>query len=159
MRKYLNYAGGLLLVGVAGALLLVAYAGWVGPTLNQESRQVVDQVLPVLLRDLRLETLAPHALPELMAELRAKDAARGFAAVAAAVGEFTAYQGSQGQADTLLDTRWGHWGLLQAARYQASAQHAKGMLWVKLELSKRAGRWLIASFWVSTTPPKGDAPH
>ncbi len=115
--------------------------------LNKESKLYVDNVLPIILKDLDEKTFLKFASPELKKAVP-KEKFHKIFNIYKKLGKFEKYIGSKGKAKksfTLKGQKWIY------ANYIAAAKFTNGDAKIKLTVIKENGNWYIYYFKISST--------
>ncbi len=114
--------------------------------LNRESKAYIDNVLPIILKNLNKEEFLKFASPKLIKAVPPEKFDEVFN-VYKKLGKFEKYLGSKGKAKksfTLKGQKWIY------AKYTAKAKFSNGEAIIKVVLMKENGNWSIYSFKINS---------
>jgi len=140
----------VLVVFVAITILLsvfgIGIVSMKNAALEKECMAYVDQVVPIILTDMSVETLSRFASDEMLNVIPKEELVEGFTCFSK-LGELRSYIGCDGRTNT--------WGSLQNGRmitgdYVAQADFETGLATVELLLLKKKGHWSILGFHINS---------
>lgn len=149
MRKVLVLLGAALLVAIGwGIVGFGLFKVWsYSSALEKGSKSYVDEVVPRIVSSWNAAELMERAGPELLEAASPEKVEKIFRAFSDRLGPLKHYEGSQGQARTLITPQTGK---VTTASYVADASFEKGKASIQLNLVMRDGRWQIVGFYVNS---------
>jgi len=146
MKKFLIGLGITFAVIIVALIVLIAVATTKGAALDKECMAYVDEVTPIILADIRKETLFKYASDEFKSSASDEDMDKVFNWLSK-LGEFEKYNGSTGQAKMSVTTGSGK---QVSGYYEASADFSTGPATIKIKTIKDGNKWKIISFHIDS---------
>jgi hypothetical protein len=121
-------------------IILIISSAKTDETLNKESKNYVDTVLPKILYNFDENVFMQYAAPELIKNV-SQDKVKKIFLVYKELGKFEKYLGSKGKAKvSFAIMEWKKWTY---AKYTAKAKFSKGDANIKITIIKENGQWYI----------------
>ena len=146
MKKTLIILGSVFLLLIVIAVIGFGIIAGKGNALDKESKAYVDEVTPIILSDLKQQTLFKYATPELIKSAPQEDIDRLFNWFAD-LGKFKQYKESSGQANISYTTQGGK---VVSAQYIAQVEFETGPATVTIAILKRDNGWQIHNFNINS---------
>jgi len=139
--KNLILVGSMFLISV----LVSSCSSLIGGDLDTESKQYVDRVIPLILKDMDHSILMDHASDEFKAVTKPGQLPKLFDWFKT-LGEFKEYKGSEGQAIVSITNK----GKKISAKYIAHVEFEKAPATIQIIAVKKDDRWFIHGFHLNS---------
>jgi len=146
MKKVLTVLGGIFLCVLVAGGVIFAVLAFSGSRLDKESKAYVDEVVPKICGDLKMNTLMNFAAPNLVNSPKA-DMEKVFT-LYNKLGKFIKFNESTGQANISYTTQNGK---VVTARYSAKVDFETGPARIDIGLIKEKDAWKIMSFYINSS--------
>lgn len=133
----------LVVIGVIGFSILAVK----GSALDKESKAYVDKVTPIILSNLKKETLFQYADEQLKNSVKPEEFEKIFNWFTK-LGKFKEYKESKGQATISITPKSGK---VITGYYEAQAEFETGPATIKVTTIKRGNDWKIIGFHINST--------
>jgi len=133
-----------VIIGVIGFSIFIVK----GSALNKESKAYVDRVVPIILSDLKKETLLQYADDQLKNSSKPEEVDKIFNYLFPKLGKFKEYKGSEGGVHISgnLENR-----IVITGYYKAQVEFETGPAVVKVAVIKKGDDWKITGFNIEST--------
>ena len=142
MKKFFVVLGVLFALFISFVVIGIATVAIKGSALDKESKAYVDIVTPIILADLRKDTVLKYASDDLKKISKPEDLDKLFAWFKR-LGTFQKYNGSTGQAHISMTTQSGK---VISGQYIADADFDTGPAQIKIVTIKKGDEWFIQMF-------------
>ena len=146
MKKFLIAMGGIFGVVILLAIIGIVTIAIKGSALDKESKAYVDEVAPIILADLRQETLLKYASDDLKSAAKPEDLNKVFNWFKK-LGKFQKYSESTGQANISITTQSGK---VITGHYLAQAKFETGPAQVRIVTVKKGDQWFVQLFKIDS---------
>ena len=143
MKKFLTWIGGIFLLIVALFIFLFIGKG----EYDIESKKYVERVTPIILSDLKKETLLIYSSKELKEAMNNDENTDKLFKWFEKLGEFKDINGSEGAANITYSQENGK---IISANYYVKSNFETGEALVTVGVIKREGKWLIYNFRINS---------
>ncbi len=139
-------------LGIAFAIIIVALvilfsiAFVKGSALDKEAKAYVDKVTPIILADLKKETLFKYASDQLKTSVSDEQMDEVFA-LFKRLGTFVKYNGSSGGTTMSVTSEYGK---RITGSYEATADFSNGPATIEITLIKNGDKWGILGFHINS---------
>jgi hypothetical protein len=152
MKKFFIVMGVTFAVLIVLAVIGIATIAVKGSALDKESKAYVDQVTPIILADLRKETLLKYSSDDLKKIAKPEDLEKIFDWFKR-LGTFQKYKGSTGQANISMTTQSGK---VITGQYVAEADFDTGPAQIKIVTVKKGDQWFVQMFNINSMALAGE---
>jgi hypothetical protein len=146
MKKTLMIFGSIFIVLIVLLAIGIAVVATKGSALDKESKAYVDETVPVICSDLRMETLSKYASQELLNSALPAEFEKLFNGFKK-LGEFKKYKESSGQA--MMSYTAQH-GKTITAEYLAQVEFDTGPAQIRVFAVKKGDQWKIQGFLINS---------
>ena len=133
----------LLVAGTVGVVTI----NYLGTKLDEQSKQYVDGVIPVIVSDWDPSQVIARASPELLEVAPPEKIAEFFRMFSDRLGRFKEYRGSKGEANISLHIPR---GIIITALYSADVLFEKATAKVNFRVVRRDNDWQILEFRINS---------
>ena len=152
MKKFLIVMGVTFAVIIVLGVIGIATIAVKGSALDKESKAYVDEVTPIILADLRKETLLKYASDDLKNVVKPEDLDKVFNWFKR-LGAFQKYKGSTGQAHMSVTTQAGK---VINGQYLAEADFDTGPAQIRIVTVKKGDEWFVQMFNINSIALAGE---
>ena len=152
MKKFLIVMGVTFAVIIVLGVIGIATIAVKGSALDKESKAYVDEVTPIILADLRKETLLKYASDDLKNVVKPEDLDKVFNWFKR-LGAFQKYKGSTGQAHMSVTTQAGK---VINGQYIAEADFDTGPAQIRIVTVKKGDEWFVQMFNINSIALAGE---
>jgi hypothetical protein len=146
MKKALMIFGAVFIVLVVVVVIGIAFVATKGSALDKESKAYVDEVLPAICSDLRMETLSRYASQDLLNSALPAEFEKVFNGFKK-LGVFKKYKESSGQANMFYSVQHGE---TITGKYIAQVEFDSGPAQIQVTTVKRGDQWKIQGFVINS---------
>ena len=152
MKKFLIVMGVTFAVIIVLGVIGIATIAVKGSALDKESKAYVDEVTPIILADLRKETLLKYASDDLKNVVKPEDLDKVFNWFKR-LGAFQKYKGSTGQAHMSVTTQAGK---VINGQYLAEADFDTGPAQIRIVTVQKGDEWFVQMFNINSIALAGE---
>ncbi len=146
MKKIFMGLGIVFAIIIVASVILLSIVFVKGSALDKEANAYVDKVVPIILADLKKETLFEYSSDQLKTFVPDEQMDKTFA-LFKKLGTFVKYNGSEGGTTMSVTSEYGK---RITGYYEATADFSNGPATIKVTLIKNGDKWEILGFYINS---------